>query len=78
MNEQKLLEEIRAWANLPEDREPGMFTAREIAEAIGCSKPTALKRIRGFLATGKMEVCRFTITDMVGRTVPTHGYRVVE
>jgi len=78
MTEAELLQEVRQWANVPAEREPGVFTAREIAEAISRSEKSTRRYIRRWVEAGKLRPEKVCITNIVGVTTTVWGYRFAE
>jgi hypothetical protein len=79
VTEAELLEEIRRWSAAVPDREPGVLTGPEMAEALGLSYRTVItNRIPRWLKEGRLKPVRLTKPDLLGRMVPTWGYRLVE
>ena len=76
ITESEILAEIQAWTKPPE-REPGILTGPEIADAMGRSTKTAYPYIRQMVADGKLEPVRFPIINSVGARTSTWGYRVL-
>jgi len=62
--------------SLQKDRPPGFVKSREIAEYLGVSKETALKKvIRPAMAAGLLECRYFSVPDITGRCSPAPMYR---
>ena len=77
VTEAELLEELKAWANAPPEREPGVFTGPEISEVMGWGREKTLRELRKLVRAGKLKPERIPIVDIVGRHTSTNGYRVV-
>ena len=76
ITEAEVLDELRKWASKQPEREPGVITGSEIADALGVSNRTYLRMVRAMVKAGKLEPCRVAITDLVGRQTTTFGYRI--
>lgn len=59
------------------ERPPGAFTTEELAMQLGRSRTWAIKRIKTLLRARKAETVRFQIKNMIGTTVNTTGYRLI-
>jgi len=77
ITEAQIIEEIRAWSDGIPEREPGVLTGPEIAEAMGVSDKTARPKIKKWIRDGKIEVTSTVIMNMAQRKTRVPAYRIV-
>jgi len=56
---------------------PGVFTVPELAEKLGVSSGTALRRVRAMHKAGRVTATRKMVQDMAGRLLPVPAYKLL-
>lgn len=72
----EILEAIAAESR-PPAQPRDTFTRVQLMQALGCGKDLALKHIHALVRAGRATPTTIPLTDIIGRTSPVPGYRLL-
>jgi hypothetical protein len=72
----ELLEAIAA-EQRPPSQPKDTFTRVQLQQALGCGKDLALRHIHALLRAERIEATTIPLVDIIGRTTPVPGYRLL-